>query len=234
VVYKSHEESCVAIPGESYTTLEVSGPPTDPPAEEHPDLNLAMRGYELTDAYKGLVDYGGGTDPNAPQLSDLCAGCEPPFPNVYQVYDWDWVNGERGDLITAWPVTLVGMVTTPGATIHVPDSGYDIGLGYDVMVLYASSERITLKYTREDNVVQGYTVHIEEVCVEPSLLSLYEAWNAAGRGELPALRGGQALGRARGSEVRVAIRDWGAFMDPRSSKDWWQGWTGDVLRVRRP
>jgi hypothetical protein len=224
---------CASIPGESYITLAVDPPPTDRPAEEHPDLNLAIRGYEFTDAEKDLVDYGGDPDPTMPpQLPTTCSGCEPPFPHVYQVYDWDWPNNRRGDLLTDWPVTLVGMSTTPGATVHVPDSGYNIGLGYDALVLYASTERITLKYTRDDNVVEGYTVHIEGVCVEPSLLALYESWNAADREELPALRGGQALGRARGDEIKVAIRDTGSFMDPRSSRDWWWGWTASIFKVR--
>jgi len=47
--------------------------------------------------------------------------------------------------------------------------------------------------------------------------------NDAGRGHLPALRAGQAFGRARGDEIGGVIRDNGAFMDPRSRKDWWQG-----------
>jgi hypothetical protein len=40
---------------------------------------------------------------------------------------------------------------------------------------------------------------------------------------LPALRPGQPIGRAPGSEIDAAIRDSGAFLDPRSRKDWWQG-----------
>jgi hypothetical protein len=126
-------------------------------------------------------------------------------------------------VITDPEVTLAGMAVAPGETIHVPGSGYEIGAGYEVLVLYASKERITLKYTREDNVVWGYTIHVENVCVEPSLLALYESWNQAGRDHLPALRAGQAFGRARTDEIGVAIRDTGAFLDPRSRKDWWKG-----------
>jgi hypothetical protein len=225
LVVRSSIDPCAPIPGESYSTLPIIPPPSNRPAEEHPDVNLAIRGYELTVADKGLVDYGGSTDENAPQLSSLCAGgCAPPFSDVYQVYDWDWADERRGDLVTSPEVTLVGMAAALGETVHVPDSGYDIGSGYDVLVLYASSERITLKYTREDSVVWGYTVHIEGVCVEPNLLALYDAMNAAGRDNLPALRGGQAFGRAREGGIIVAIRDTGAFMDPRSRGDWWQGW----------
>ncbi|MEJ2737992.1 MAG: hypothetical protein P8189_31295, partial [Anaerolineae bacterium] len=47
---------CAPIPGVQYSTLDVDGPPTDRPAEQHADLNLALRGYEVTNAYAGLVD----------------------------------------------------------------------------------------------------------------------------------------------------------------------------------
>ena len=212
-----------AIPGESYGDLWVTPPPTDRPAESHADLNLALRGYVATNAYKGLVDYSGGADPGAPQLPGLFADNRTPvFSAVYRVYDWDWNCNCRGPLLAYPEVTLAGLAVTPGETIHVPNSGYTVGGGYEVLVLYASSNRLTLKYTNNDNVVSGYTLHVENVCVEPRLLALYQAWNSDGRGRLPALRTGQAFGRARGSEIGVAIRDYGTFMDPRSRKDWWR------------
>jgi hypothetical protein len=217
-------DPCAPIPGESYGTLPVSSSPTNPSAEEHPDLNLALRGYEPTNAYTGLVDYGGGGDPGAPQLPGLFADNRTAtFSAVYQVYGWDWDHNCRGALITDTEVTLAGLAMTPGETIHVPDSGNTIGGGYEVLVLYATRDRITLKYTPEDHVIWGYTLHVENICVEPHLLGLYQSWNNAGRGRLPALRAGQAFGRAHGSEIGVVIRDNGAFMDPRSRKDWWQG-----------
>jgi hypothetical protein len=214
---------CGPIPGASYGTLSVNPPPTDRPAEEHPDLNLAIRGYEPTTAYLGLVAYGGGTDPKAPQLAGLFSPPRlPAFSSAHRVHRWDWDCDCLGPVYTSPEVTLLGMATSPGETIHVPTSGYDIGGGYQVLVLYASTQRITLKYTREDNVVEGYTLHIENVCVDPSLLALYQLWNDAGRSQLPALRAGQAFGYARQSEIGVVIRDSGAFLDPRSQKDWWQ------------
>jgi hypothetical protein len=215
---------CAPIPGVQYGTLTVGGLPPNPPAEQNADFNLAMRGWEITNAYRGLVDYSGGSDSGAPQLHTLYADRRvPAFPAVYRVYDWDWGCNCRGALLDTWPVTLAGMGVAPGEVLYLPDSGYNIGSGYEALVLYASEERITLKYTRDGNVVYGYTIHIENVCVEPSLLALYRAWNSAGRGQLPALRGGQPFGRARGVEIRVAVRDTGSFMDPRSRKDWWQG-----------
>jgi hypothetical protein len=217
-------DTCEPIPGVQYSTLDVDGPPSFRPAEQHPDLNLALRGYEVTNAYRGLVDYGGAGDPKAPQLDSLFAAHRvPAFSTTYRVYDWDWGCDCRGDLLELYDVTLVGMGTVPGEALHLPDSGYNIGSGYEALVLYAAEERITLKYTREDHVVYGYTLHLENVCVEPSLLALYRAWNDAGRARLPALRGGQPLGRARGDEIGVAVRDSGTFMDPRTRGDWWQG-----------
>ncbi|MFN2291749.1 MAG: hypothetical protein ACK2UC_11200 [Anaerolineae bacterium] len=213
---------CEQIPGVQYASLSVTPQTLD--AAEHPDLNLALRGYELTAAYCGLVDYGGTGDARAPQLYTLFAdGRVPVFPAVYQVYDWDWGRDCRGVLLTNPPVTLAGMGVPPGEVLRLPDSGYDIGSDYEALVLYATEGRITLSYTREDSVVKGYTVHVENVCVEPSLLALYETLDDAGRVQLPALRGGQPFGRALGTEIRVAIRDAGTFMDPRSRKDWWQG-----------
>jgi hypothetical protein len=214
---------CGPIPGATYGTLDVEGPPTDRPAEQHPDLNLVLRGYEVTDAFLGLIDHDVIPDSKAPQLHTLFDDDRvPAFPNAYQVYDWDWDFDCRGGLLTDFDVTLVGMGTAPAEVLYLPDSGYDIGSGYEALVLYATEERITLKYTREDHVVYGYTIHVENICVEPSLLALYQEWNEAGRAELPALRAGQPFGRARGQEIGVAIRDTGRFMDPRWRPDWWQ------------
>ena len=219
--------ACAPISGEVYSTVAVISAPTNPPAEIHPDLNLALRGYVSTTGTLGLVNYGGPSDPNAPQLYTLFGDNRVPvFSAVYQVYDWDWVNNRRAAPISDWLVTLAGMVVTPTEIIRVPASGNDIGwqpTGYAAMVLYAAPNRITLKYTREDNVVLGYTIHIENICVEPSLLALYNSMNAAGRARLPALFAGQGIGRAITTEIGVAIRDAGSFMDPRSRKDWWQG-----------
>lgn len=218
------DPACQPLPLASYGALSVLPPPTDRPAEQHADLNLALRGYTPTGGYLGLVDYGGPTDPAAPQLSGLFADNRTgQFVGVHRVYDWNWSCDCRGAPLSSPPVTLAELATAPGETVHVPDSGYSIGSGYEVLVLYAAPDRITLKYTRNDNVVHGFTLHLEDLCVDPPLLSLYESLNAAGRSQLPALRPGQAVGRAAGAAIGVAIRDSGSFMDPRSRKDWWRG-----------
>lgn len=223
---------CEPIPGVSYTAIPVlpgTGGPVS--AEMHPDLNLALRSYrENPSAYRGLVDYGGNYDLNAPQLLALFADQRPPtFSHLYQVYQWDgqW-PGEYGVIpITDPEVTLAGLATQPSEIVYLPDRAPDIYQGrWIALVLYATPERITIKYTRDDNVVAGYTVHIEKICVEPRLVELYEQSVAGGRIHLPGLERGQAIGRAIGDELAVVIRDNGSFMDPRSRKDWWQALMG--------
>lgn len=208
---------------EDYDTITIEGEPEARPAAEHPDLNLAVRGYEPVDAFRGLVDYGGAADPFAPQLVGLL-GRAPEVRGTYQVHTWDWERTARGAPITSPPVTFITLGAGSNAIVRVPNSGRTIGDSYQVLVLYADMERITLKYTREDNVVEGYTLHLEGVRVVPDLLTLYRQADAAGRERLPALRAGQAVGWAVGDAIGVAIRDQGSFLDPRSRKDWWRGY----------
>lgn len=208
-----------------YETIPVLSPSTNPPAASHPDLNLALRGYSTTNAALALVSYNGGTDPDAPQMPGIFADRRTPkFTSAYRVNDWSWGCNCRGGPLTSWPVTLLGMSAKAGELLAAPSRGAEIYPGgYKALVLYADETRITLKYTREDGVVSGYTVHLENLTIDPNLLSLYRQANAAGRGNLPALRDGQPLGVASGAQVLVAIRDCGTFLDPRSRKDWWQG-----------
>ena len=159
----------------------------------------------------------------------------PAFTHVYQVYDWNWGGtppyGSKGSRIdpnncplgSCPDVTLLGFGTNVGEKVYLPTSGYgDIAGGtYYALVLYATASTITLKYTAEDNVVRGYTVQVNNVCVDPALLAAYNAANAAGRRPLTALRSHQAFGVASGAEIGVAIRDSGTYMDPRLYDDWW-------------
>gem|GEM_PF-745304 len=217
-------DACGPISDQEYGTLPIASAPTDRPAASHPDLNLELRGYAPSDVPGTLIDLAGAADPAAPELRGLFGdGREPVIAGAYQVYDWDWNADARGPLIGDPEVTLLGLQTTTGEIIDTPDGSGDLGEGHVALVLYASPERITLKYTREDNVVHGYTLHIENVCVEPTLLALYQQMNDDGRAALPALRPGEPLGRATGSEIGIVVRDKGSFLDPRSRKDWWTG-----------
>ncbi len=213
--------------GAIYETIPVLPPRTDRPAAQHADLNLALRGWAYTTALMALVEVAGDTHSDPPQLRGLFADHRTPgFTSAAQVYDWNWACGSdgcRGALLASPPVTLLGLAARPGEPVSSPSrraSIYDGG--YIALVLYAEAARITLKYTREDNVVSGYTIHLEGVCVDPDLLALYRQADAAGRTRLPALRNGQRLGTMQPSELHVAVRDTGTFMDPRSRKDWWQ------------
>jgi hypothetical protein len=219
---------CSFVYSETYGQLEIPNWSSSPPAENHPDINLAVRSYTPTTDFLGLVDINGLTDPGAPQLVGLYACPRPPVVKaVYQVNEWSWDCNCPIGPIDDPAVTLMDLAVFPGEAIRVPDrSGSDIGNGYKALVLYASADghRITLKYTSEDNMVAGYGLHLENVCVDPDLLALYNTLNSAGRHELPALRAGQAVGRACSDRIGVAVRDTGGFMDPRSRKDWWHGY----------
>ena len=211
------------IPGENYPETWLNPPPTDRPAAAHPDLNLIVRGYTCVNESKDWTFYYGNTDEGAPQLCGLFGDDRlPTIKSVYRVYDWQWGAFERGKTIHDPAVTLIGVDVTPGEIIYLPSSGYTIGEGFNAVVLYADPKRLTIKFTREDNVVSGYTLHLENICPEPRLLGVYENCNNNARGHLPALYSGHALGRACGDELGIAIRDNGDFMDPRSSKDWWR------------
>ncbi|MCB0195387.1 MAG: hypothetical protein KDJ65_25795 [Anaerolineae bacterium] len=221
-----------------FELIPIEGQPLkDHPAYVHGDLNLALRGYIPFGSSLGLVDYEGATDGDAPQLHGLFEPNRvPQFLSTYRVNDWVWDSSQCGGhprgcpgppADTFWPVTLVGVATTPGEPVHIPERGAQIySGGYTALVLYAEENRITLGYTRRDTVAAGYTVHIENVCVNPNLVALYKAqedadgWLASGH--LPGLRNNQTFGTALGHEIQVAIRDAGMFMDPRSQKDWWR------------
>jgi len=217
--------------GISYTSLGVveGYDPSKPPPENNPDYNLLLLGYDLVDEYKGLVFYAGDTDPLAPQFYTIFADMRTPvFLNTYRAHGWDWENNHplpppEPNPPNSWAVTVLGIEFEPGEIIYTPDSGYDIQYGYDAMVLFANDREITITYTRNDHIRVGYTIYITGICVESSLLNLYQNLNSTGRHDLPVVRGGQPLGVARGKEVDIAIRDTATFGDPRSCKDFWAG-----------
>ena len=218
------------------------------PAYNHADKNLALRSYAPnTDPgfKRELVNYGSGDPTPPPQLAALFYPHRvPTFGDFYRVHDWDWANppnpGTRGGPIMDWPVTALGMQTTPGEVLYVPTSGYDIGGGMEVIVLFADEDTVALKYARQDSACcAGYTVHVDNICTDPNLLVLYDQLDDPGGPryvfaddhsyDLPNLSGGQPFGVARGSETVVAIVDSGTFMDTRSCNEWWQirpGYTG--------
>jgi hypothetical protein len=220
--------ACPLTSTNQYGSTSILGSPRDsdrPPVFD-PDLNLLVRGYQKTMASLELIAINGPTDGDAPQLAHLFRPVRvPSFSAAHQVYDWNWAccpGGEIGDPILEPEVTLVEMVSTPGEMLYPPRRDANIEHDFVAMVLYAETFRITLTYTRDDSPAQGYLLHIDNFCVDPNLLALYQAMNSQGRTQLPALRRSDPIGTAHSHAFLVAVRDTGSFMDPRSAKDWWQ------------
>jgi len=194
-------------------------------AADNPEINISLRGWDkVANPSAGdltLQDYDHPIDPGAPQFTGLIKGN--PYPTFTNLYKMKTLASDAPGSSSSWAdITMVGFGTQQGQEILLPPSGYDIGGGYQAIVLYADKDSLTLKYTREDDIVNGYTLHLENLAVNPEILALYNQANASGRSQLPALSAFQLLGTALGNELLVAIRDTGAFMDPRWVKDWWQ------------
>jgi len=126
---------------------------------------------------------------------------------------------------------LLGITTTVGTQIHFPKSSVGVvasysGGTYYGTVIYATASQITIVYTSWDKIIDGtgngYGVHLANFCVDPNLLALYNADDAAGRHYLPGVGYNQAVGVANTNVVYVALTDTGQFMDPRDYQDWWR------------
>jgi hypothetical protein len=118
----------------------------------------------------------------------------------------------------------------------VPSSGYDIGGGFEAVVLFADEDTVTLAFTRFDTAAWGYAVHIDNICTDPNLLALYNALddpqgpryiyvdpsNRPHDYDLPTLAAGQSIGTVGTGDPVVAIADSGTIQDPRSCNEWWQ------------
>ncbi len=235
IVMNPEPAECPTGSAASFDLIPLDGGPVrDHPDYLHGDLNLQQRGYVTIDKYKGLVDISGSVDSDPPQLAGLFnPNNYPGIVSVYQVNSWNWscgIHGCPGPPVTSPKVTLLGLTASRGQSISIPERNANIyGGGYKALVLYAAEKQITLKYTRRDSVVGGYSANIENVCVDPNLLALYRAQVDAdgyhSTNYLPALRNDEPFGTALGGEIRVTIRDGaGSFLDPRSRKDWWWGY----------
>ncbi|MEK7565825.1 MAG: hypothetical protein AAB506_02160 [Patescibacteria group bacterium] len=207
----------------------------DPQAD--PDINaIDLRGYSQTSGSKTTFDFNHPIDNRAPQMNNLIGGgnSQPTITNLYRVND-PIFNADT-------PVTMVGLKTTAGQTINVPNSGYDIGGGYQVTVLYATANQIVIHYAADDNVANGYMLHLKGFNVSKDILTKYEALRGTGGSSLLRLSGNYVLGLANGQELLLVIRDTGGFMDPRW-KEWWRGKTsgsdlppitGEIMERARP
>jgi len=209
------------------------------PAYDHADKNIELRSFmPNTDPnlVRELIDYGSGDPTQPPQFATLFSPNRVPnFADFHQVYGWDWepspIPGTRTDPITGPPVTAVSFSLPPGTNLHTPMSGYDIGGNMEVIVIFADADTITLHYTRQDSSAVGYTIHIDNICTDPNLISLYNSLDTpegprydfpSSSYDLPTLPTGQLFGTTSSQDIVVAISDTGAFQDPRSCNEWWQ------------
>jgi hypothetical protein len=243
LVFKPNPSGCTGSSGNVYQAGPAMQWDRDNPvrpAALHADKNLGLRGYTTTSGNAGFVDYNSHVPTQPPQLATLFnPNRVPGFTGLFRANNWNWAAspspGSAGTPVTFPPVTVLGLQTTAGESLRVPTSGHDIGGGMEVIVLYAAADTIALKYTREDSVAPtGYLLHVDNICTDPALLILYNSLDSGARYvfqptqdanpdyDLPHLPAGKIFGTARGNQIRVAIVDSGAFMDPRSCTDWWQ------------
>ena len=222
------------------------------PAYNHADKNIELRGVSPnTDSNleRELIDYGADDPTQPPQLATLFSPNRvPPLSDFLQVHQWAWASsptpGTRAEPITIPAVTALALEVDAGTRLYAPSSGYDIGAGMEVIVIFADEDTVALHYTREDTGARGYTVHIDGICTDPNLLTLYNSLDRADGPrylfpspgyDLPTLPAGQTFGTASNDDIVIAIADTGAYQDPRSCNDWWQirpGYSGTCPPAR--
>jgi len=210
-------DQTLATSSNTYTLIPIEGGRESRPAEEHGDLNLKLRDPQPAQLDRSLVDISGsGIDPGSPKLSAIF---EPDFVATYEVHDWDWGCNCKGNLIQDGKAVLVGIKTTPGEPVFIPQTERDIYEGkYYAVVLYASEDSLTFLYARAGSVVKGFTVHYQGLQTDPNLLALFRESKG---NELPGLTLDTPVGIAT-DELIVAMRDNGTFLDARSKRDWWR------------
>jgi hypothetical protein len=243
----SQAPSCPKESGNSYAAGPAYQYDLDNPvrlAWNHADKILALRGYTPNadgNLQRQLVNYGSDDPTQPPQFATLFEPARvPELTGFYRVSDWLWASspdpGRRGSPISQPKVTALGLAVNSGEAIYVPTSGYNIGGGMEVLILYADEKSVTLRYTREDSSGSaGYTVFVDNICTDPNLLALYQRHDDPNGPRyryvppskrpysynLPNLPAGYPLGTVVEGQLVVAISDTGAFQDPRSCNEWW-------------
>ena len=216
------------------------------PTNDHADKNIDLRGYVANTSsglQQELIDYGSDDPTQPPQFATLFDPNQvPPISGYYQVHQWAFATsptaGTRAEAIAVPKVTGISFSLAAKTPLHVPSSGYDIGGGMEVLVIYADADTVSLHYTREDSAATGYTVILDKICTDPNLLSLYESLDSSSGArydfpsagyDLPNLTAGQMVGTTGSEDMVLIINDTGSFQDPRSCNEWWQikpGYTG--------
>jgi hypothetical protein len=240
MVIKGQINACSTNSTAQYNLIGVQGPyyKDNRLTDENADFRLSILGYSSTPvssaAPLALVEYGNPPDLDGLKLHGIFSPNRiPKFVKNYQRFDWKWNEngpppyGTRGRVNNDYPVAVLDMGTTAGEQINIPEiSANNNPIGTKAMVLYADERQITLVYGDRDRVDSGFVIYLANFCVDPNLVALYRAQLENGKratGRLPALFADQKIGVANGAFVTVAIRDQGAFLDPRSRTDWWAG-----------
>ncbi|KKQ38908.1 MAG: hypothetical protein US54_C0001G0033 [Candidatus Roizmanbacteria bacterium GW2011_GWA2_37_7] len=152
-------------------------------------------------------------------------------------------------LIAAYDLPSIGgtyvlevPVDSENRDIKMPGTGYDIGGGYEAMVVFAASDRVTLHIGRHEYFTGtktcasgqicsgGYWIYVKNICVDQQIQNAYNkakgAQEAAGADlnpiQLPMVLPGHILGKASGSSVLVGVRDNGPFISI-FKPDYWGG-----------
>jgi hypothetical protein len=235
--------TCPLTSSATYDAIAFNGSPykNNAISDENADFRLSILGYAPNNS--ALLDYvnygGGGWTDDGPRFSAIFTPHrKPTFVKAYQVYQWNWNQGagsvppygNRGALNSAsGGVTAIDFGTTKGESLNIPERTTPNAPGdYRALVLYAGPRELTLAYMLQDQVVvngYGYVVHMVNFCVDPNLVATYRAQlDSTGRRssmKLPAIKNNQAVGSALGVTLTVAIRDGGAYMDPRGKTNWW-------------
>lgn len=229
-------EECLT--GEEYGTITVNKI-NDRIPSKHADMNLSLRCYkEIANPSNEELNFrpnGFRDDPKSPELYTIFNPARQiKATSAYQVYDWDWSNGPDGSRASLldgdppppkeYPVTMWGIYADNDEALHVPKAGYNLGDNTSAIVLYAEENRLTINFTRDDSVANGYTMHFENICVDRNLLKAFRDLpdkDQKSREKLVKLTPGQAIGFPKNNEVHIAVRDRGMFMDPRSEESWW-------------
>lgn len=230
-ISKGQSFSCPTSSGQSYDSIrpDTAASRKIRSPEGNPEVNISLRGWTEINAEKQPIGYGGDTDPNSPpSIGSVFAGHLPQIVKTYIINDWDYANGKPipGKSATpAYPVHLIGLSGAPGEPLLGLMAGRKIYQDFTLMVLFATPTSILFSHSTGDLAPpddDGYPFYFIDLCVDPNLLALYQKDAADGRNVLPAIRAGQIFGYVKDTDVKVAVRDTGSFMDPRAKKDWWQ------------
>lgn len=170
------------------------------------------------------------------------------FKNVYLL---KYAAAPRGnDTPHKGMAPAVEVPSKSGWPVCVPTTGYDIGGGYEAMVVAAESTRITLHIGIHEYMVGsdpalggcpagqpckgGYWLYISGINVDSDILAAYNLKKGVQQGaglaqeistriELPVVKPGRRLGTSRGDGVVVLLRDSGPIINANKNFMWGGG-----------